>query len=596
MLNRRDFLRQTASACAAAGLAAMSVPTAAAGRGPQTKPNIILVLTDDQGYGDVGFNGNKIIKTPNLDKFAAQNVTFDRFYVDPVCTPTRAAIMTGRHPFRLHITWVGQPLPTDEVTLAQALKQGNYATACYGKWGNLGSYYPRRAIDKGFDEAVVHLKGQFSPPQNKTAYFDPILLKNDKEVQYKGYCNDIWFDEAEKFIDRNKARPFFIYLPTNLPHLPAQVPEEYSKPYKDKLVHDQAERAAGMITHIDQRFGRLMARLNKLGLRENTIVIFLSDNGPVWNRDQIHLAGLRGKKGWVYEGGIRVPCVMSWPAKWKGARRVSDVAAHIDIMPTLLEAAGVKLKKKIAFDGRSLTGLLERDEPVGNRTMIIQGYPTNKPQKNRCFMVTDSKYKLVQPVGYRKPDNKIYSAKPMDESLFRYELYDIVKDPGENNDIANKHPEIVANMRKQYERWYDDVTQNPGLSRPAPLIEVGHAEQKSVRILMYGGKTVRIVHPGLYRITLEPYGLVKWRKGDVWDGTPFVAAGKGRAGFKFGDISMSKVVNKGAKVCIFEGVKLPEGKNSIRPAFVISSKTVVGGRDEQNRQQGPIHVTFERMD
>ncbi|MDP6543775.1 MAG: arylsulfatase [Phycisphaerae bacterium] len=597
MLKRREFLRQAVATGATAALAPFASPARAAAEKKLTaKPNIILVLTDDQGYGDVGFNGNKVIKTPNLDKFARENVVFDRFYVDPVCTPTRAALMTGRQPYRLHITWVGQALPVDEVTIAQVLKQGGYATACYGKWGNLGSYYPRRAIDKGFDEAVVHLKGQFSPPQNKTAYFDPILWKNGKEIQFKGYCNDIWFDQAEKFIEKNRTRPFFIYLPTNLPHLPAQVPQEYSKPYEGKLVHDQAERAAGMITHIDRRFGRMMKKLDKLGLIDNTIVIFLSDNGPVWTRDQIHLAGLRGKKGWVYEGGIRVPCVMSWPVKWKGARRLTDIAAHIDIMPTLLDAAGVEPKKNIAFDGISLTGLLERGASVGDRTLIIQGYPHSKPQKNRCFMVTNRRYKLVQPIGYRKPDNKMYSPKPMDESLFRYELYDIAKDPGERNDIAAQNPEVVARMRKQYDRWYEDVTKNPGLSRPAPLIHVGHARQRSVRIMMYGGKTVEIVHPGPYRITLEPYGIVKWKRGDVWDGEPFVARDKGLASFKIGDISMNKPVNEGDKVCVFERVVLSKGKANIRPSFVVGGKTVIGGRNAENKQQGPIHVTFERLD
>ncbi|NQU75616.1 MAG: sulfatase-like hydrolase/transferase [Planctomycetes bacterium] len=186
MLNRRQFIKQALATSTAGALVGITATARSAYKHPQTKPNIILVLTDDQGYGDVGFNGNKIIKTPNLDRFARENVVFDRFYVDPVCTPTRAALMTGRHPYRLHITWVGQRLPVDEVTIAEALKQGGDATACYGKWGNLGTHYPRRAIDRGFDEAVVHLKGQFSPPQNKTAYFDPILWKNGREKQYKG--------------------------------------------------------------------------------------------------------------------------------------------------------------------------------------------------------------------------------------------------------------------------------------------------------------------------------------------------------------------------------------------------------------------------
>jgi len=180
MLNRRQFVGQTLAASAAGAMAGIGATAGPPDKGPRTKPNIILILTDDQGYGDVGFNGNKIIKTPNLDRFARENVVFDRFYVDPVCTPTRAALMTGRHPYRVHITWVGQRLPADEMTLAEALKHGGYATACYGKWGNLGTHYPRRAIDRGFDEAVVHLKGQFSPPQNKTGYFDPILWRNGK--------------------------------------------------------------------------------------------------------------------------------------------------------------------------------------------------------------------------------------------------------------------------------------------------------------------------------------------------------------------------------------------------------------------------------
>jgi len=587
---RRRFLISTWVMALVAAL-----PTSAAAN--ESRPNVILVLTDDQGYGDVGFNGNKIIRTPNLDRFARENVVFNRFYVDPVCTPTRAALMTGRYPFRLHITWVGQPLHGDEVTLAAALKQAGYATACYGKWGNLGTHYPLRAIDRGFDEAVVHLKGQFSPPHNKTCYFDPVLQKNGREKAYKGYCNDVWFDEAEAFIEKNRARPFFIYLPTNLPHLPAQVPKKCSEPYMGKVVHDQAARVAGMIAHVDERFGRMMKKLEDLGLRRNTIVVFLSDNGPVWERDKIYLAGLRGKKGWVYEGGIRVPCVMSWPAQWKGGRTIDDIAAHIDIMPTLLEAAGVKLKSKVRFDGVSLVPLLRGEKAsLPDRALVIQGYPTGKPQKGRCYMVAQGRHKLVQPVGLRKADGTFYSAKPLPESEFRYELYDIEKDPGENHDIASKHPEVVRKMRRQYEAWFTDVTTNPGFTRPRPVIQVGHERQKRVRLQLYGAKKVNIVRAGPYRITLEPFGKIKWLPGDIWAGVPFVAKAAGRAGIRIGDVSLEKQIAKGDRLCVFENVTLPKGEAVVKLTFEVDGKNVFGGKDEDGDSLGPVHVTFERID
>jgi len=232
-ITRRNFMKTVGMAAAAMPFAGCS-PFAGnkVGYKQKPKPNVILILTDDQGYGDIGYTGNSKIKTPNLDAFAAENVQFTQFYVSPCCTPTRASLMTGRYSFRLPVVWVGQPLHPDELTIADCFRTAGYATACFGKWGNLGTNYPLRAIDRGFDHAVVHLKGQFSQPHNKTAYFDPILYQNGVEKQYKGYCNDIWFDEAEKFIQKNKDNPFFVYLPTNLPHSPAQVPEEYYKPYK----------------------------------------------------------------------------------------------------------------------------------------------------------------------------------------------------------------------------------------------------------------------------------------------------------------------------------------------------------------------------
>jgi len=264
---RREFLKSICTAAISAGVFAKCSNIIGENILSYRKlPNIILILTDDQGYGDVGYTGNTRIKTPNLDKFAKENLEFTQFYVSPCCTPTRASLMTGRYSFRLPVVWVGQPLHPDEVTVADCFQAAGYATGCFGKWGNLGTNYPLRAIDRGFDEAVVHRKGQFSQPHNKTAYFDPILECNGVEKQYKGYCNDIWFEEAGKFIEKNKERPFFIYLPTNLPHSPAQVPEEYWKPYKEMGLDDALSRIYGMVTHIDVRFGKLLEKLKKLRL------------------------------------------------------------------------------------------------------------------------------------------------------------------------------------------------------------------------------------------------------------------------------------------------------------------------------------------
>lgn len=559
----------------------------------KSKPNIILVLTDDQGYGDVGFTGNPVIRTPNLDKFARENVEFTQFYVEPVCTPTRAALLTGRYPFRLHITWVGHPLHPEELALSEALQATGYTTGCFGKWGNLGRHYPLRAIDRGFDEAVVHLKGQFSPPHNKTTYFDPILFHNGKEKQYKGYCNDIWFDEAEKFIEENKDKPFFVYLPTNLPHLPAQVPQEYSKPYIGKVAHNQMARAYGMISHVDERFGQLLTKLEELGLRKNTIVIFLSDNGPAWDRKLTYIAGLRGKKGWVYEGGIRVPCLFSWPVGFKGGRKIDRIAAHIDVMPTLLEAAGVKLPKDVKFDGVSLMPLLRRDDATWpDRSLVIQGYPTGNPQIRRCFMIRNQRYKLVQHYGRKDQE----PAERIPEDKFKYELFDMTKDPGENNDIAAKHLNLVEKMKREYETWFKEVSGNPGFTRPRAIVHLGSHYQKKTRLETYGAMEVNVVHAGKYKITLEPFGKVKWAPGDIWIGGPFKAESSGLASFTMANVRVSKDITEGETRCIFDDVSLPTGQMRFEVMFEVAGKKVFGGRDTDGDVLGPIHVTFERLD
>lgn len=557
------------------------------------KPNIILVLADDLGYEDVGFTGNAVIKTPNLDRFARENAEFEYFYTFPCCTPTRASLLTGRYPFRMNITWVGQPLHPDEVTLPEVLKSAGYNTGCFGKWCNLGEHFPLRPMDRGFDETVVFLKGQFSPPHNKTGYFNPLLQHNGVEKQFSGYCNDIWFDEAEKFIEKHKNKPFFVYLPTNLPHLPAQVPEEFYKPYIGKVRNDQMARTYGMISHIDVRFGRLLKKLEDLGIYDNTLVVFMSDNGFVWDP---RTTRFRGHKGWIYEGGIRVPCVFSCPAGFT-KQKINTIAADIDIMPTLLEIAGIEPPKDVIIDGRSLLPLLQGDdEQWPDRTLFCQGYPTSKPQMHRCFMVRNQKYKLVQAVGFKKDDGSVYTESSIAEENFRYELYNMENDPFEKNDIASQNPELVETMKHQYEIWYMDVTSNPGFKRGKPAFYVGSEHQKQVRLETYGSMKVNVVHEGPYTIVLEPFGTIKWAPGDVWAGKSFQAASEGSARFKMGNVNLSKTIHKGEKICIFENVILPVGVGNFKAEFKVADKQVFGGRNPEGIVQGPLHVTFERLD
>ncbi len=597
-MDRRAFLKTAGFAAALPILPGYSaVSKQLSVKTTDRKPNVIVVLTDDQGYGEVGYNGNPIIKTPNLDKFAEDNVIFSQFYTSPVCTPTRAALMTGRDPYRLNVPWVGHPLHTDELAMPEAFKAAGYATGCFGKWGNLGTHYPLRAVDRGFDYSVVHRKGQFSPPHNKTVYFDPILQVNGQDRQFKGYCNDIWFEEAENFIERNKHRPFFVYLPTNLPHLPAQVPKKYSDMYKGKLIHDQAERVYGMITHVDERFGRLMDKLDELGLRDDTIVIFLSDNGGIWrDNKKMYRAGLRGFKGLVYEGGIRVPCVMSWPNKFKN-RTVDLIASQTDIMPTLLEAAGIQLTRKIKFDGVSLMPLLTGEiapEDWSDRTIILQGYPEAKPQIRRCFMVRNQRYKLVQAYGNKFIDNITDQRIP--ENNFKYELFEIEKDPGEKYDISSQHPDLVRKMIRQYEDWFADVSTKPGFTRERAVPHIGSERQKKVWLETYGAAKVKVIHAGRYLITLEPFGVTRWSKGDVWNGIHFKAQSQGKASFQWRELLLKADVPEGADKCVFRDVFLETGEGYFKAEFEVEGKRVYGGRNALDQVQGPLAMIIERLD
>ncbi|MCX6624292.1 MAG: arylsulfatase, partial [Acidobacteria bacterium] len=344
MTSRRQFL----STLSAAPLIA---------KGGPARPNILFILTDDQGFGDLSIHGNKQLRTPNMDRIGAEGVQFTQFQVCPVCSPTRSGLMTGRYNYRTGVvdTYMGRSMMRpDELTLPEALRAAGYRTGIFGKW-HLGDNYPMRAMDKGFEEALVIRGGGLAqptdPPESNQSYFDPILQHNGKPERSHGYCTDVYTKAALEFIEKHRSEPFFAYVPTNAPHRPLQVDERYVAPFLQAGLDPIAARTYAMVANLDENIGRLLGKLTELKLERNTIVIFMTDNGPDSNR---YNAGMRGRKGDPYQGGIRVPCFVRWPAKFAGGRTVDRIAANVDLFPTLLDACNVPLPKDRKLDGRSL--------------------------------------------------------------------------------------------------------------------------------------------------------------------------------------------------------------------------------------------------
>ncbi|GHC45510.1 arylsulfatase [Roseibacillus persicicus] len=449
-------------------LAVLSCSSFGAERGKQ--PNIVLLMTDDQGYGEVGFHGNKVLQTPNLDRFAKEGTELVHFYVSPMCTPTRSSLMTGRYHFRTgaHDTYIGRSnMNPEETTIAEIFADAGYQTGIFGKW-HLGENYPMRAQDQGFQKVVVHGGGgigQFADYPGNT-YWDPTLLYNDSFKKAEGYCTDVFIDESIDFISNNREKPFFCYLPLNIPHSPFDVDAEFLEPYESQGVRDKGKRQwtakiYGMLTQFDGAFQRLLDALDEMELAENTIVIFMSDNGP---NSVYYTAGLRDNKGSVYENGFRSPFVIRWPEAMKGGRKLTDPAMHIDLLPTLAEACGIELPDALKLDGKSILPLLTGEtESLPERYLFMQHNRANVPQKYRNFMVRKGPFKVVQGIG------KGFQEVPKNP---KFELYDIEKDPGEENNIAQEHPEMVTEFVTEYEQWFDEVTadlQRTG-GTPSPYI------------------------------------------------------------------------------------------------------------------------------
>jgi arylsulfatase A-like enzyme len=509
-----------------------------------TRPNVILIITDDQGYGDIGVHGNDKVKTPTLDKFADEGIEFTRFYCNPVCSPTRAGLMTGRHYYRtgvIHTSRGGAKMHGDEVTIAERFRDAGYKTGIFGKW-HLGDNYPMRPQDQGFEESLVHKSGGIGQsPDKPNSYFNPLLWHNGKQIKTQGYCTDVFFNSAIQFIDKNRHNPFFVYLPTNAPHTPLEIAIQYSEPYKEIGLNDATARVYGMVTNIDENIGKLILKLEELNLRENTLIIFLSDNGPQQPRFN---SGLRGLKSSTYEGGIRVPFFLQLPSRFLQSRKINTISAHIDIFPTLLEICKINSSNNPNIDGISLLPLLEGiEENLPERKLFLQCHRGLEPkQYQNCAVITQI-YKMVgSPETFLNENFKISDVPVL-------ELYDLVNDPSEKNNIADKYPEIVSSLRKSYDTWFEDVKRTRNFT--PGYIHIGSESENPSHLCRYQDSTykdekptgwsVYIEHGGRYELTIN--------RGD--------SIQKGKMYVKINDKEMSQSLERGVNSAIFN---LPSGR------------------------------------
>ena len=428
------------------------------------RPNVILVITDDQGYGDLGCTGHPWLKTPRIDAFHDGAVRLTDFHVSPLCTPTRGALMTGRRPVRngaWATCWGRSILRKSETTMADVFGAAGYRSAMFGKW-HLGDNYPYRPQDRGFQHVVAHKGGGVgqTPDFWGNNYFDDTYFHNGAPVEHAGYCTDVWFDEAIRFIEGCADRqagtdtPFFVYLATNAPHSPYLVSEEYARPYRGNPDVPEPE-FCGMIANIDENFGRLRRTLAERDLEENTILVFMTDNGSSGGSEldenqyavRGYNAGMRGKKGSYYDGGHRVPFFLRWPGGGlEGGRDIDEMSLHIDVLPTLIDLCGLDAPD-VDFDGRSIAPLLHGDQVSlpGDRVHFLQYRQDTPPPEKWTNAVMTRRWRLVR----------------------GQELYDIKSDPGQRIDVAADHPGEVERLRGAHDVWWDEIS--PGLEAYCPI-------------------------------------------------------------------------------------------------------------------------------
>lgn len=445
-------------------LMSLSIPVRA------ESPNVLLILTDDQGYGDLSIHGNPSLATPSIDRLAEDGIRFDRFYVNSFCAPTRAALLTGRYPLRCGVwgvTHSKETMRASEVTIAEALRSAGYRTACIGKWHN-GEQYPYTATGQGFDEFFGFHNGHIND------YFDAALIRGSTPEATHGYLPDVLTDDAIRFMKAHENRPFFCFVSYNTPHSPYQVADRYYDKFRSMGFDERLAAFYGMCENIDDNVGRLLETIDGLELTDETIVIFLTDNGGTAGVPEYN-AGMRGGKTSVHEGGCRVPLFVRWTNHLPTNAIVPQLTSHIDLYPTLLELCGVKPPDGPPVDGVSLVPLMKGQEVDWTKRTIFTHNPISTTNRYPGAVRTEQ-YRLVRTI--RGPQGGS-SAREDDKSAPAWMLFDMHADPGERIDIAADHPEIVRNLGQQYEQWLDEITAN-GLERfPIPI---GYAEENPVTL------------------------------------------------------------------------------------------------------------------
>jgi len=472
--SRRTFLKRVGANALAATAVLHTTGQAAASRLAGTRPNIILIMTDDQGKGDLSCLGNTVLKTPHLDRLHSLSTRFTDFHVSPTCAPTRSAIMSGRHEFKNGVTHTileRERMALSTTTIAQVLQKAGYSTGIFGKW-HLGDEEPYQPHNRGFDEVFIHGAGGIgqayacscadAPPNQENRYFDCVIRHNTKFVKTKGFCTDVFFQQALGWIKKRKDKknPFFAFISTNAPHGPMIAPEKYKRPFLEAGYDENTAGRYGMIVNIDDNVGVLMQKMDDWRLHRNTLLIFMTDNGQAGRngqlngkRIQLHTAGLKNGKGSPNEGGTRVPSFWHWKGMLPEGRDIDRLTAHIDLFPTFTALAGTKIPDGIQkLDGRSLLPLLENPKAEW---------------KDRFLFVHRGRWKKGA-----DPDDFKYASCAVRTERFRLvnnkELYDIEADPGETTNVIAQHPKVATKMRAAYNVWWAE-TQPLMVNEEVPL-------------------------------------------------------------------------------------------------------------------------------